>query len=131
MTTSPRRIAKLAPAIVLVALALPSSAFGQATRTWVSAVGDDANPCSRTSPCKTFAGASSKTNPGGEIDVLDPGGFGMVIIDKSLTIDGGVSFAGIAGVGSNSCGITVSAGGDDVVFLRHLSLSSTVFQGQF
>ncbi len=100
-------------------------------RTWVSAVGDDVNPCSRTSPCKTFAGASAKTNPGGEIDVLDPGGFGVVTIDKSLTIDGGGSFAGIVAVGVNASGITVSAGGDDVVFLRHLSLSSTVFQGQF
>jgi hypothetical protein len=100
-------------------------------RTWVSAVGDDANPCSRTSPCKTFAGASTKTNPGGEIDVLDPGGFGPVIIDKSLTIDGGGSFAGIVATGVNASGITVNAGADDVVFLRHLSLSSTVFQDHF
>ena len=51
-------------------------AYSQATRTWVSGVGDDANPCSRTAPCKTFAGAISKTAPGGEIDALDPGGFG-------------------------------------------------------
>jgi hypothetical protein len=100
-------------------------------RTWVSALGDDANPCSRTSPCKTFIGASTKTNPGGEIDVLDPGGFGTVIIDKSLTIDGGGSFAGIVATGVNASGITVNAGADDVVFLRHLSLSSTVFQDHF
>ena len=51
-------------------------AYAQATRTWVSGVGDDANPCSRTAPCKTFAGAISKTTPGGEINALDPGGFG-------------------------------------------------------
>src|SRR5262249_51942054 len=59
-----------------------------ATRTWVSGVGDDANPGSRTAPCKTFAGAISKTAAGGEIDCLDPGGFGSVTITKSLTIDG-------------------------------------------
>jgi hypothetical protein len=100
-------------------------------RTFVSGLGDDANPCSRTSPCKTFIGAREKTNPGGEIDVLDPGGFGVVTIDKSLTIDGGGSFAGIVATGSNASGITVSAGPDDVVFLRHLSLSSTVFQDHF
>src|SRR5207237_405853 len=63
-------------------------AQAQATRTWVSGVGDDVNPCSRTAPCKTFAGAISKTAAGGEIDCLDPGGFGAVTITKSLTIDG-------------------------------------------
>jgi hypothetical protein len=63
--------------------------FGQATRTWVSGVGDDANPCSRTAPCKTFAGAISKTAAGGEIDALDPGGFGALTITKSITLDGG------------------------------------------
>lgn len=61
----------------------------QASRTWVSGVGDDANPCSRVAPCKTFAGAISKTAPGGEIDALDPGGFGAVTITKAMTIDGG------------------------------------------
>src|SRR6058998_883111 len=61
-------------------------AHAQATRTWVSGVGDDANPCSRTAPCKTFAGAISKTAAGGEINVIDPGGFGGVTITKSLTI---------------------------------------------
>ncbi|MGH6924391.1 MAG: right-handed parallel beta-helix repeat-containing protein, partial [Propylenella sp.] len=61
-------------------------AFAQASRTWVSGVGDDANPCSRTAPCKTFAGAISKTAAGGEINCLDPGGFGAVTITKSISI---------------------------------------------
>ena len=65
-----------------------ASANAQATRTWVSGVGDDANPCSRTAPCKTFAGAISKTAEDGEISVLDPGGFGAVTITKSITING-------------------------------------------
>src|SRR5881398_1687321 len=68
-------------------------AQAQATRTWVSGVGDDANPCSRTAPCKTFAGAISKTAVGGEIDALDPGGFGTLTITKSITIDGTGTFA--------------------------------------
>src|SRR5436853_2388126 len=72
----------------LFALALPSTtAHAQATRTWVSGVGDDVNPCSRTAPCKTFAGAISKTAVNGEINCLDPGGFGTVTITKSITID--------------------------------------------
>src|SRR3954471_24065438 len=66
-----------------------SMAFAQAPRTWVSGVGDDVNPCSRTAPCKTFAGAISKTAPGGEIDALDDAGFGTVTIVKAMTIDGG------------------------------------------
>src|SRR3954462_749293 len=65
-----------------------TSAFAQATRTWVSGVGDDLDPCSRTAPCKTFAGAISKTATGGEISVLDPGGFGTITITKPITISG-------------------------------------------
>jgi hypothetical protein len=76
---------KISIAAGMLAFAGPS--FGQATRTWVSGVGDDVNPCSRTAPCKTFAGAISKTLSGGEINCLDPGGFGAVTITKSITLD--------------------------------------------
>src|ERR1043166_5809076 len=74
----------------------------QATRTWVSGVGDDANPCSRTAPCKTFAGAISKTATGGEINVLDPGGFGGVTITKSITIISDHIEAGVLVSGTNA-----------------------------
>ena len=96
-------------------------ASGQATRTWVSGVGDDANPCSRTSPCKTFAGAISKTAAGGEIDVLDPGNFGFLTITKSLTIDGGGGqVASVLVAGTN--GIVIQAGANDVVHLLNLRI---------
>jgi hypothetical protein len=100
--------------LVLVLQAVPGHA--QATRTWVSGVGDDANPCSRTAPCKTFAGAISKTVSGGEIDCLDPGGFGAVTITKSITIDcsgtfGSVLAAGTNGINVNGLGITVNLRG--------------------
>ena len=79
-----------------------TAAFAQASRTWVSGVGDDANPCSRTAPCKTFAGAISKTAAGGEINVLDPGGFGALTITKAITVDGsGGSLAGVLVSGTN------------------------------
>src|SRR5436309_12335213 len=71
-------------ATILAFCAWSGGAQAQATRTWVSGVGDDANPCSRTAPCKTFAGAISKTAAGGEIDALDPGGFGAVTITKAI-----------------------------------------------
>jgi hypothetical protein len=93
----------------------------QATRTWVSGVGDDANPCSRTAPCKTFAGAISKTAAGGEIDALDPGGFGALTITKSITLDGGGGqVASVLVAGTN--GIVVAAGASDVVIIRNLRL---------
>src|SRR3569833_1315620 len=98
------------------------SAQAQAIRTWVSGVGDDANPCSRTAPCKTFAGAISKTAASGEIDVLDPGGFGAVTVNKAITIDGGGNIASIVVSGTN--GVIVNAGANDVVTLRNLK-----FQG--
>ncbi len=99
-----------------------TGAQAQATRTWVSGVGDDANPCSRTAPCKTFAGAISKTAAHGEINALDPGGFGAVTITKSITIDGGTgNTAGVLVSGTN--GIVVSAGASDVVVLRNLDIN--------
>ncbi len=108
----------LATAGMTVGYATPAAA--QATRTWVSGVGDDVNPCSRTAPCKTFAGAISKTAAGGEINCLDPGGFGAVTIIKSMTIacqytEGG-ALAGGNGVVFNMPATT------DVGFLRGLDI---------
>ena len=90
------------------------------TRTWVSGVGDDLNPCSRTAPCKTFAGAISKTAAGGEISVLDPGGFGAVTITKAITINGYGSLAGILAASVN--GIIVNAGVNDEVIIKNISI---------
>src|SRR6266513_1751294 len=108
--------------IIAIALnVMPAQA--QATRTWVSGVGDDANPCSRTAPCKTFAGAISKTASPGEIDALDPGGFGTLsIVNKTITIDGGTGsgFASILSSGVN--GININAAGS-VVTLRNLFIN--------
>ena len=94
-------------------------AYAQATRTWVSGVGDDVNPCSRTAPCKTFAGAISKTAAGGEINCLDPGGFGAVTITKSLVIDCHFTEGGALAGGN---GITVNALSTDVVVIRGLDI---------
>jgi len=104
----------------VILLTLSVAAQAQATRTWVSGVGDDANPCSRTAPCKTFAGAISKTAAGGEINVLDPGGFGAVTITKSITISSEGFEAGVLVSGTN--GIIVSAAATDVVILRGLDI---------
>jgi hypothetical protein len=102
----------------------------QATRTWVSGVGDDANPCSRTAPCKTFAGAISKTAEGGEIDVLDPGGFGTVTITKAMTIDGthGAGFGSILNAG-NIAGVIVNITTGTHVNDAVVTLRSLYFQG--
>jgi len=99
-----------------------SLAHAQATRTWVSGVGDDANPCSRTAPCKTFAGAISKTADGGFINVLDSGGFGVVTITKGITIDGEGAHAGVLASGGGS-GIIINAAGKKVT-LRNLTIES-------
>ena len=98
-----------------------SALRAQATRTWVSGVGDDANPCSRTAPCKTFAGAISKTAAAGEINIIDPGGYGGVTITKSITINGGGSFGSILVAGTN--GIIVNVGSNDVVTIRNVSIN--------
>src|SRR4029077_5168506 len=102
--------------------------YGQASRTWVSGVGDDANPCSRTAPCKTWAGAISKTAPGGEIDALDPGGFGALTITKSITLDGGGGqVASILVSGTN--GINISAAATDVIIIRNMRFNGLLNSG--
>jgi hypothetical protein len=116
-----RRYAKFTPVIALVALVIPASAFGQATRTWVSGVGDDANPCSRTAPCKTFPGAISKTAIGGEINCLDPGGFGGVTITKAITIKCQYTEGGVLVSGTNA--VVVNAPTTAVVTLRGLDIN--------
>jgi hypothetical protein len=114
-----RRIGTVLAAFALVALGLASPAKAQATRTWVSGTGDDVNPCSRTAPCKTFAGAISKTAAKGEINCLDPGGFGGVTITKSITISCQYTEGGVLAGGN---GVLVNALSTDVVTLRGLDL---------
>jgi hypothetical protein len=107
--------------VLAVLMVAAPAAQAQATRTWVSGVGDDVNPCSRTAPCKTFAGAISKTAAGGEISVLDPGGFGAVTITKAITINGDGTLAGI--LASLVNGVIVNAGVNDRVVLRNISIN--------
>ncbi len=111
-------IAALAAALVLCAGGVARAQL--ATQTWVSGVGDDLNPCTRTAPCKTFTGALAQTAAGGEIDALDPGDFGSITITQALTIDGQTQRSGVIAAASD--GITVAAGATDVVVLRHLAL---------
>src|ERR1041384_3993146 len=105
------RVLLCALAALVATVVAVSPVHAQATRTWVSGVGDDINPCSRTAPCKTFGGAISKTAAGGEISVLDPAGFGAVTITKSITINGEGSLGGILAATVNA--IIVNAGVND------------------
>ena len=108
--------------VMMFIFVVTSLAQAQATRTWVSGVGDDANPCSRTAPCKTFAGAISKTAAAGEISVLDPAGFGAINITKSITINGEGTLGGI--LASLVNGVIVNANAStDVVYLKNLSIN--------
>ncbi|GMO99906.1 MULTISPECIES: right-handed parallel beta-helix repeat-containing protein [Bradyrhizobium] len=116
-----RRIALWA---LLAGLVLPFAvsqpAHAQATRTWVSGVGDDVNPCSRTAPCKTFAGAISKTAAGGEINCLDSAGYGTVTITKAMTIYCEGVVGSILGSGTN--GVNINAAATDHIVLRGLDI---------
>lgn len=115
-----KRLAVIVAAVIVMG-GLSSPAAAQATRTWVSGVGDDVNPCSRTAPCKTFAGAISKTAASGEINCLDPGGFGSVTITKSIAIVCDGTGGGILAALTN--GIIVNAGDKDKVLLSGLDIN--------
>jgi len=121
-------------ATLVVFLAATVAAQAQATRTWVSGVGDDVNPCSRTAPCKTWAGAISKTFINGEIDALDPGGYGTLAITKSITIDGGTGagWGSTLASGTNGFTINIAVNANDPlrqVFLKHLSINGAGASG--
>jgi hypothetical protein len=115
------RLALNLMAAVAICLFFSTFAQAQATRTWVSGVGDDANPCSRTAPCKTFAGAISKTAAGGEINCLDPAGFGAVTITKSISIDCHHTLGGILAASAN--GVIINALTTDKIILRGLDIN--------
>jgi hypothetical protein len=116
--------------VAVLMLMVASVAQAQANRTWVSGVGDDLNPCSRTAPCKTFAGAISKTAEGGEIDALDPAGYGTLTITKAITVDGGtgsgwasVLASGISGMTVNIATANINHPNDAVVILRNITFN--------
>jgi hypothetical protein len=125
-----KKLAAVVAAVMFGATAGP--AFGQATRTWVSGVGNDVNPCSHTAPCKTFAGAISKTFIGGEINVLDSAGYGAVTITKSITIDGGPHHASILASGTTGVNIRIPENANDPhrrVVLRNIGINGTGSSG--
>jgi hypothetical protein len=111
--------------LVLLMSLVAASAFAQATRTWVSGVGDDANPCSRTAPCKTFAGAISKTASGGIIDALDPGGYGAVTITKPMTIEGNGTLASVLSSGVQGVIVNITSGTNRDVVLRNILIDGS------
>jgi hypothetical protein len=131
-----RRIALFTSLAGFLVLALMSApAYAQATRTWVSGVGDDnntVNGCSRSAPCKTFAGAISVTDTNGEIDCIDAGGFGTLTITKSITIDCSGTFGGIVVAGANGITINLTATPDPLksVVLRGISINGAGNAGQ-
>ena len=111
-------------AIAIFTLAFATMAQAQASRTWVSGVGDDVNPCSRTAPCKTWAGAISKTATHGEINALDDAGFGTVTITKSITLEGGGHIGGILASGVSGIIINITAVGEaGLVNIRNLDIN--------
>ncbi|ATY34310.1 right-handed parallel beta-helix repeat-containing protein [Sphingomonas psychrotolerans] len=121
MASSLKRPLVAACLIAAGTLAYAAPAAAQATRTWVSGVGDDANPCSRTAPCKTFAGAISKTAAGGEINCIDQGAYGAVTITKSIALQCVGVTAGV--LHSSTNGIVINAAATDNIFIRGLDIN--------
>src|ERR1700761_3700770 len=122
------KLLQLSVALLLVAVFQVTAAQAQASRTWVSGLGDDANPCSRTAPCKTFAGAISKTALNGEIDCLDPAGYGTVTITKSITIDCHYTMGSISHAGTNAVNIPYDSFGTNDP-RKAVRLRGLAFQG--
>ncbi|HEX8173179.1 MAG TPA: right-handed parallel beta-helix repeat-containing protein [Thermoanaerobaculia bacterium] len=126
-----KKVSLIKTLTMVVALASASASYAQATRTWVSGVGDDVNPCSRTAPCKTWAGAISKTATNGEISALDPGGFGPVTINKGITINGDGTLASILNAGTNGIVVNIAQPTSATVYIRNVSINGagTGFDG--
>jgi hypothetical protein len=114
-------MSRLAACALTLALCAPLAASA-AQRTFVSIAGSDANPCSLMRPCRSFATAITQTNAGGEVIVLDSGGYGTVTITKAVSI---IAPPGVyAGVSAfTDAGIIVAAGAADSVTLRGLAIN--------
>jgi hypothetical protein len=112
----------------LLLMALSASAsMAQGQRTFVSGLGDDGNPCTRSAPCRTFTKAISQTNPGGEVYVLDSAGYGPFTVTKAVSIVAQGVTAGISVFSGD--GIDISAGANDTVILRGLTVNSQGISG--
>ncbi len=119
--------------LAIIGLAFPflaaSPAQAQAARTWVSGTGNDANPCSRTAPCRTFDQALTVTQPGGEINCLDAGDFGGLNITMSVTISCQAGTAGMVAQEFGTLGTRVHAATTDVVTVRGLDIKGQDYSG--
>lgn len=112
-------IAVMSAALVL---ALAPPALAQNARSFVSGQGNDANTCTLASPCRTLQRAHDQTNAGGEIDVLNPAGYGALVINKAISVvNDGVGTAGVI-VASGGTGILINAGVNDAVNIRGLTV---------
>ena len=114
-------------AALALAVTLPAvSAQAQAPRTFVSAAGSDSNPCSFAAPCRHFQAAVNATSAGGEVDALDPAGYGPIVISQAITIEGqGWSYVAPP-VGGN--GITINAVSGNVI-IHGVSLNGAGITG--
>jgi hypothetical protein len=108
---------------MLALLSMPIEAASAASRVWLSGKGNDGNPCTLQAPCRTLNTALGVVDAGGEIDFLDPAGYGFAYIFKSVSIvNDGVGEVGSQGNGTLPYAITVAAGPNDVVLLRGLTI---------
>ena len=108
-----RMRACVALAMLIIATSIDVSVAAQ--RTFVSTNGDDAAACSVSAPCRSFGAALTQTDSGGEIIVVDSGGYGPVTVDKSVAIraPAGV-YAGISVFSPPDTGVTVDIPGGRV-----------------
>ena len=109
---------------ISIAASLPAPAAPRA-RVFVSTASDDANPCTAGSPCKTFQHAHDVVAAGGEISVLDTGGYGPLTITKALSIVNPTGVEASIAVSSGNNAITITATASDKISLRGLTLDGT------
>src|SRR5262245_48202730 len=105
-------------AVSVLALTMNTGLAQAQSRVFVAAQGSDSNACSFAAPCRTFQKAHDTVAAGGEINVLDPAGYGTVTINKAISIQGH-DFSGIS-TPSGGAAITINANVNDKVILRGL-----------
>ncbi len=115
----------LSSALAALALLLAASAANAQTanRAWVSGHGTDTAGCGApAAPCRSLQFTHDNiVAAGGEIDILDPAGYGSITITKAISIvNDGVGVAGVQAASGNA--ITINAGLTDKVVLRGLSI---------
>lgn len=109
--------------VCLCFLFLTTTTHAQLARTYVSRVGNNLNPCTRTLPCRQINRGIDAVQPGGEVVVLDTANYQGFTVNKAVSITASPDASPAITVVSGNTAIVIDAGSSDVVNIRGITVN--------